>query len=332
MLELDDTIVAIASAKGAGLRGIIRLSGAATESVVRQLFVAEPPTVPPRRAIVHHESGAIRLDELQAVLPTDLYLWPTGRSYTRQPMAEWHTVASVPLLEAVLRSACAAGARLAHPGEFTLRAFLAGRLDLTQAEAVLGVIDAANERELHVALRQLAGGISRHLSRLRDELLDLLADVEAGLDFVEEDIQFISADELSSRVGQLQQRIAALADQVASRSLPGGTRRVVLYGPPNVGKSTLLNQMLGRHIATVHDEEGTTRDYVSAPWTVGDFSVELIDTAGLGDRVAHDPVDRAAQQRRPRIGRHRRRAVAVYRCRKCARRRMARHGLGASWS
>ena len=193
MFELDDTIVAVASASGPGLRGIVRLSGAAAASVVQQLFIPDSPAVHLQRGIVHHQNGVIQLADLQAHLPADLYLWPTPRSYTRQPVAELHTLASAPLLEAVLRAACAAGARLARPGEFTLRAFLAGRLDLTQAEAVLGVIDATNERELQVALRQLAGGISRYLDRLRDEILNLLADVEAGLDFVEEDIQFISA-------------------------------------------------------------------------------------------------------------------------------------------
>ena len=130
--------------------------------------------------------GLCWLRGLAAPLPGELYLWPGKRSYTGQPVAEIHTLGSPPLLEALLRTVCAA-ARLAEPGEFTFRAFLAGRIDLTQAEAVLGVIDAADPGQLHAALAQLAGGLARPLHRLRDELLDLLADLEANLDFAEED-------------------------------------------------------------------------------------------------------------------------------------------------
>ena len=117
--------------------------------------------------------GLCWLRGLAAPLPGELYLWPGKRSYTGQPVAEIHTLGSPPLLEALLRTVCAAGARLAEPGEFTCRAFLAGRIDLTQAEAVLGVIDAADPGQLRAALAQLAGGLARPLHRLRDELLDL---------------------------------------------------------------------------------------------------------------------------------------------------------------
>ena len=116
-------------------------------------------------------------------MPCDLYLWPGKRSYTGQPVAEIHTLGSPPLLEAVVRAVCAGGARPAEPGEFTLRAFLAGRIDLTQAEAVLGVIDATASAELDAALEQLAGGLAGPLRRLRDDLLELLAHLEAGLRF-----------------------------------------------------------------------------------------------------------------------------------------------------
>src|SRR5205807_699202 len=144
--------------------------------------------------------ASVRLDDLLGDVPATIYVWPTVSSYTRQPTAELHLPGSPPLLEAALHAVCQAGARLAQPGEFTLRAFLAGRLDLTQAEAVLGVIDAGSRRQLDSALGQLAGGLSRPLTQLRDELLDCLAELEAGLDFVEEDIQFISANELKRKL------------------------------------------------------------------------------------------------------------------------------------
>ena len=139
------------------------------------------------------------------------------RSYTGQPVVEIHTLGSPPLLEIVLRSICAAGARLAGPGEFTLRAFLAGRIDLTQAEAVLGVIDAGDRHELEIALGQLAGGLARPLHRLRNKLLDLLAQVEAGFDFADEDLAFITREELDRQLAEAESDAAAILRQVDSR-------------------------------------------------------------------------------------------------------------------
>src|SRR4051812_11117915 len=145
-------------------------------------------------------------------LPADLYYWPDARSYTREPLAEIHTLGSPALLASVLGTLSASGARQAQPGEFTLRTFLAGRIDLTQAEAVLGVIDARGRQQLEHALAQLAGGLARPLRALRDKLLDLLADLEAGLDFVEDDIQFVTAEQVrctltnaASEIGRLNQ-------------------------------------------------------------------------------------------------------------------------------
>ena len=152
-----------------------------------------------------------------AILPCDLFLWPTSRSYTREPVAELHTIGSPPLLEVISAAVCKAGARLAEPGEFTLRAFLAGRLDLTQAEAVLGVIDARGSGDLDAALVQLAGGLARPLDRLRDELLQLLAELEAGLDFVDEDIEFISPAALHERLELAVQLLNEVAQQMDSR-------------------------------------------------------------------------------------------------------------------
>src|SRR6185295_14632062 len=142
----------------------------------------------------------IEIDSKPRELPCDLFLWPSNRSYTREPIAELHTIGSAPLLKSLVSAACQSGARLARPGEFTLRAFLAGRLDLTQAEAVLGVIDARGRQQLDSALGQLAGGLARPLSALREQLLDLLAQLEAGLDFVDEDIEFITAAELNQQL------------------------------------------------------------------------------------------------------------------------------------
>jgi tRNA modification GTPase len=189
-------------------------------------------------------------------------------------------IGSPPLLDAALRVVCTAGARLAEPGEFTLRAFLAGRLDLTQAEAVLGVIDAQNREQFSVALSQLAGGIAGTLQQLRERLLDLLAHLEAGLDFVDEDIQFISADQLDMQLGEAHRLIAELADKMASRGTSSDGPRIVLTGWPNVGKSSLMNALVGQSAAIVSHISGTTRDFLAFPVDVCGLKCLLIDTAG----------------------------------------------------
>ena len=240
-------------------------------------------------------------------LPCDVYLWSGARrvhSYTGQPVVEIHTLGSPPLLEIVLRSICAAGARLAGPGEFTLRAFLAGRIDLTQAEAVLGVIDAGDSHELEIALGQLAGGLARPLHRLRNELLDLLAHVEAGFDFADEDLPFITREELDRQLAEAESDAAAILRQMdfPPRASPGV--RAVLVGRPNTGKSSLFNALAGDRAALVSDHPGTTRDYLTAELDLDGVKCQLIDTAGTGDdegrgRAVHRPlngsIDEAAQ-------------------------------------
>ena len=213
--------------------------------------------------------------------PAPQSLVPHVPSYTGQPVAEIHTVGSPPLLQLLLRSLCAAGTRLAGPGEFTLRAFLAGRIDLTQAEAVLGVIEAADRPTLNVALGQLAGGLARPLHGLRDRLLDLLAHVEAGFDFADEDLPFITQVELDRRLAEAERHVAGLVQQMASRGQPAHAVKVVLVGRPNTGKSSLWNRLAGHRAALVSDLPGTTRDYLIAELDLAGVKCQLIDTAGV---------------------------------------------------
>ena len=170
--------------------------------------------------------------------------------------------------------------RLAQPGEFTLRAFLAGRIDLTQAEAVLGVVDAVDRRQLDVALEQLAGGLSHPLHALRDDLLNLLADLEAGLDFAEEDIRFVSSVELDRRLAGAAEKLDRLSARLSMRGEAHTAARVTLVGSPNVGKSSLFNALARQSAALVSPLPGTTRDYLAARIDAGGLTVELIDTAG----------------------------------------------------
>lgn len=296
-LELDDTIVALASPPGAALRGIVRVSGPNTAETVARLFRPDEPsahwllTKLPRRF-----TGSMDLPSVIVPVPAALMYWPTHRSYTGQPMAEFHLSGSVPLVEATIEHLCEHGVRLARRGEFTLRAFLSGRIDLLQAEAVLGVIEATDHDELQKALSQLGGKITSRLGQLRMDLIALLGDLEAGLDFVEEDIEFITKSQIADRLEAALALLDALVDASASRLPAGYRRRVVLAGLPNAGKSTLFNRLIGHQKAIVSAIAGTTRDYLTARLRLDSLEVELIDTAGWED--ADDLIMQRAQSLR----------------------------------
>ncbi len=351
--SLDDTIVAIASPPGGGLRGIIRVSGPQVWGCLRRCFTPRPN--PPEgvsflfgsnvsassaptfggdaqrnvasnggdtgsEVLPEHRRGTfsagwpkkpenkgqgaknpaetflegwtsasrpvvvygeVRLEGVLGGLPAELYYWPGPRSYTGGPVAELHTLGCPPLLESAVRTLCRAGARLAEPGEFTLRAFLNGRIDLTQAEAVLGVVDALDCRQLAVALEQLAGGLARPLQQLRNRLLELLVHLEAGLDFPEEELPFLGRQELASQILQAREQLHVLADQLQTRRIRAEGMTVVLVGRPNVGKSSLFNALLGRQQAIVSPWPGTTRDYLVGQLQLGTVRCQLVDTAGL---------------------------------------------------
>lgn len=291
----DDTIAAIASAPGGALRGIIRVSGPQVIECLDHCFTTESSVGADLKMTrrPHWRDGHLKVGETS--IPCRTYLWPTARSYTGQPTAELHTIGSPPLLDLALESVCESGARLAGPGEFTFRAFLSGRIDLPQAEAVLAVIDAHDERHLRMALAQLAGGLSGPLHELRDELVDLLAELEAGLDFVEEDIEFITLTQLARRLEVIQQRSKALIDAIGQRSVDPRQFRVVLVGSPNVGKSSLLNALVARPTAIVSDQAGTTRDYVDTSLDLDGLICSVVDTAGVDAINGLDGPDQAAQ-------------------------------------
>ncbi|MGO9113401.1 MAG: tRNA modification GTPase [Thermoguttaceae bacterium] len=281
MHALDKTIVAVASPPGGAARGIVRVSGPDLRSCLEGSFRPDPFVHLPSLSTPTVVPGFLWLAGFASPLVCELYLWPGRRSYTGQPVAEIHTLGSPPLLEAVVRAVCSGGARPAEPGEFTLRAFLAGRIDLTQAEAVLGVIDATGSAELDAALKQLAGGLSGPLRLLRDGLLDLLAHLEAGLDFADEDVAFITADDLLRQLDEAATEVDRLARKLAFRGEAAPRIRVVLVGRPNVGKSSLFNALSGRIGAIVSDQPHTTRDYLTAELDLDGVKCQLIDTAGI---------------------------------------------------
>ena len=295
-LSLEEPIAALASPPGSAARGIIRLSGGQVREVFAGWFEPSDPEGWQQARVAAVFAGVLTLPEIRVPIPVEAHLWPNQRSYTGQPTIELHLPGSPPLLEAVLAETHRRGARPARPGEFTLRAFLAGRLDLLQAEAVLGVIDAHDHVELQLALTQLAGGLSGRLAELRRDLLELLADLEAGLDFIEEDIEFVGRGELRSRIAQARRFVDDLLQQSSQRMQSRTRATVVLAGLPNAGKSTLFNRLVGSAAALVSPCEGTTRDFLSAQVEWQGLSFDLIDTAGW--ESAATGIAHAAQQQR----------------------------------
>ncbi len=287
-LDPNDTIVAISSATGPGARAIVRLSGRRAAAIVGSLCMAFVP----RRG--HFATVHLTLPGFHTPIPADIYHFAAPRSYTGQDVIEMHLISCGPILDVVIAQCLSAGARAAQSGEFTLRAFLSGKLDLTRAEAVLGVIEADSRDDLTHALKQLAGGVAQPLGLLRDDLLNLLADVEAGLDFADEDIHFVTTDDLLNRITRGLAQITLVGKQLEERSLSQRPFRVVLAGKTNAGKSSLFNALLGRAAALVDAEPGTTRDYLEARHDAnGAAPILFVDTAG--QRVADEPIEQAGQ-------------------------------------
>lgn len=293
MFDLDQTIAAPATPPGAALRGILRVSGPNVREELLAGFHPDDPEAWNSATRPEIHAGTFSLEE-NLDYPVTVGLWPTSRSYTGQPMAEIYTLGSQPLLERMLSRLNEAGIRTARQGEFTLRAFLSGRIDLVQAEAVLGVIDSRDEHELETALNQLGGGLSNRMLNVRRDLLELLSDLEAGLDFVEEDIEFVPHADVVRRLHDAEEAVAALLLLSHSRLRSETRAKVVLAGLPNAGKSTLLNRLAGQEAAIVSEISGTTRDYLAVECEVHGQPVLIVDTAGWD--VSGDPIMQKAQQ------------------------------------
>ena len=298
---IHDTIIARASAPGSAIRGILRISGGKAVHIAKTV-VETPDTLATTQRSYGMDTRIVlpsRLSTLLSTLPpfpARLLLWQEGHSYTGDETVEIHTIGSPVLLDAIMSALLAASedVRLARPGEFTLRAFLSGRLDLPQAEAVLGIIDAADNTDLKTALHQLAGNVSAPLSAVRTLLFDTLTQLEASLDFAEEEIPIVAEQELQQTLAEACEQIEQLRQKITHRGVAEGKPKIVLAGPPNAGKSTLFNKLVRKDAALVSPLAGTTRDYLEAELDWDGIPVVLIDTAGI-DSEALDELDESAQ-------------------------------------
>jgi len=292
MFSTSDTIVAIATPAGRGGLGVIRISGPDASRIAGALVGRQKPFHARHAtfAKVNAGSGISRTSD-QVVIT----FFPNPQSYTGEDVAEVSAHGSPVVLSSILRSAIDAGARLAEPGEFTLRAFLNGKIDLIQAEAVADLIDAVTPLQARAAFDQLEGTLTGEIGSIESALFDVIAKLEASLDFPDEGYHFVGAGEARTALGILIERIERLLTQAARGRLVREGAQITIVGAPNVGKSSLFNALLNANRAIVTEIPGTTRDMLTERADLGGLSLALIDTAGV--RETHDVVEREGVSR-----------------------------------
>ena len=292
MFSTTDTIVAIATPPGRGGIGVVRLAGPDARGIAQNL-ITHSGSLAPRHATftkirLHH-------DVIDQVVAT---YFPAPRSYTGDDVVELSAHGSPVVLRAIVAAAIEGGARLAEPGEFTLRAFLNGRIDLMQAEAVADLIDAVTPLQARTAFDQLEGTLTRAIAAIDGALFDLIARLEASVDFPDEGYHFIDPREVAGALDHLLERTSALLASARRGRLVREGLQVAIVGKPNVGKSTLFNALVGAPRAIVTDVPGTTRDLVTEVVDLVGLRVTLVDTAGLRettDEIEAEGVARSKQ-------------------------------------
>jgi tRNA modification GTPase len=275
----NETIVAISTPPGRGGIGIVRLSGAHALEIANTLLTLRNPLAhtQARFAEIHDPSTHAKLDE--AI--TTYFAKPN--SYTGEDLVEIAAHGSPVILELLVRSALQRGARLARPGEFTERAFLSGRIDLTQAEAVRDLIESQTLYQARVAAGQMGGALSRRIQPAKQKLVELIAVLEAGIDFAEDDVDVTPDDEIRSRIREVEAALKTLEKSFEHGRIVHSGLTLAIVGRPNVGKSSLFNRLIERERAIVTSTPGTTRDLVTETVSLGGIPLQLVDTAGLRD-------------------------------------------------
>jgi len=276
-----DTIAAISTPPGRGGIGIVRLSGTDSVSIAAQLVRLRHPLMPAHvrlaDVIAYSETGA----ELEVIDEALVTYFEAPNSYTSEDVVEIAAHGSPVILDFLLRRALALGARLADPGEFTQRAFLSGRLDLTQAEAVRDLIEAQTLTQARQAASQMGGALSRRVMPVKHALVELIALLEAGIDFAEDDVDVAPQVEIARRIDALKPPLTALEASFARGRLVHYGLTLAIVGRPNAGKSSLFNRLVERDRAIVTASPGTTRDLVTERISLDGIPLELVDTAGL---------------------------------------------------
>jgi tRNA modification GTPase len=273
-VNLDDTIVAIATAPGRGGIGVIRLAGPEAVSITAPMLHLKHDLMP-GRAVFGELVDAQKIDEVVVTY------FAKPHSYTTDDIVEISAHGSPVVLHHVVELCLARGARLAEPGEFTMRAFLNGRIDLTQAEAVRDLIESQTLYQAKVAAQQLEGALSRRLQPVKQLLVDLIALLEAGIDFAEDDVSVLPAPAVSEHIAGVRLPLEALAASFAYGKIVHEGLTLAIVGRPNVGKSSLFNRLVEHERAIVTATPGTTRDLVTETVAIGGIPVKLVDTAGI---------------------------------------------------
>ncbi len=281
-VHLDDTIVAISTPPGRGGIGVVRLSGPEARAIVAPMLRLKRELEPGRAVfgeLIEPAGAGERLDEVVVTF------FAKPHSYTTDDVVEISTHGAPVILRRVLELAIERGARLAEPGEFTLRAFLNGRLDLTQAEAVRDLIESQTLYQAKVAAQQLDGALSHRLQPIKQSLVELIALLEAGIDFAEDDVSVLSAEQILAGIAKVRPPLAALEKSFTYGKLVSEGFTLAIVGRPNVGKSSLFNRLVERDRAIVTASPGTTRDLVSETVSLDGIPVRLVDTAGIRDAL-----------------------------------------------
>src|SRR5580700_4103492 len=293
-MNLDDTIVAIATPPGRGGIGVVRLAGPEARAIA-QPMLSLSRELEPNRAIrcdliesspthVGTERSSVAADTPTTQARIDQVVvtyFAKPHSYTTDDIVEISAHGSPVVLRHIVELSLARGARLAEPGEFTMRAFLNGRLDLTQAEAVRDLIDSQTLFQAKVAAQQLEGALSNRLKPIKQKLIDLIALLEAGIDFAEDDVSVAADAVILERIAKIKEPLRELAATFTYGKIVHQGMTLAIVGRPNVGKSSLFNRLVERERAIVTAQPGTTRDLVSETVAIGGIPVELVDTAGI---------------------------------------------------
>ncbi len=281
MLNVNDTIIAIATPPGEGAIGVIRLSGGDAIGIVKKIFAGKDLTAQPTHTLHFGKikDGDVTIDEVVV----SLYKGP--KSYTGEDVVEISCHGSVYVLKQVLQLCMRHGARMAKPGEFTLRAFLKGKMDLTQAEAVADVIASQSGSAHKAAIHNLRGGFSDDLKEMREQLVQFSALMELELDFSEEDVEFADRTKFYALIERIMNATQQLLDSFKLGNVIKNGVKVAIVGKPNAGKSTLLNALLNEERAIVSDIAGTTRDTIEETLNINGIIFRLIDTAGIREHT-----------------------------------------------